>query len=409
MRLPVILACLLSCLLLSTVAMAEPPRYDVEYRVTFLPAEGEAAVTIRVSPDDGRLQRLRLSPDPQRHHSFEGDGRISRDGGQVVWRPGRDKAELRFRYKIDRERGDGAFDARITPDWTLLRADRLIPPAAALAPGGAISRSTLVILLPDRWTHAETAYPRQPGSQRFLIETPGRRFQRPLGWMIAGEIGTRTEQIGDMKVSVAAPRGSALRRNDVLAFINTTALEMENVFGKLPPKLLIVGADDPMWRGGLSGPGSLYLHADRPLISENGSSTLMHEIVHVVSGIRGAKGDDWIAEGIADYYGIELLRRSGLLSEARAEKAIEWMRNRGRPVKTLHAQNSRGPRTARAVALLADLDAEIRRRTEQRQSLDDVVRPMVGRGRISTVELREAAEQVIGAPASSLRTPLLKP
>jgi hypothetical protein len=404
-------ATLLTVLLLACAPLvaAAPPTYSVDYRVAFHPAAGEASVVIRITPDDGRAQRLRFSIDPERHSDFEGDGRISTEGDRVTWRPGRGAAELRYRYAVDRPREDGSFVARMTPDWALLRIDRLIPPVAVIAPDGAESTATLEFRLPKGWTQAEVGYPRVPGTQRFRIETPGRRFQRPLGWMIAGDIGTRTEQLGDMKVAVAAPKGSALRRNDVLAFINATAMELESLFGRLPPKLLIVGADDSMWRGGLSGPGSLYLHPDRPLISENGSSTLMHEVVHVVSGIRGAAGDDWIAEGLAEYYGIELLRRGGLLSEERADKAVAWMRNHGRKVTTLQRNRSAGPRTARAVALLADLDAELRKRSGGKRSLDDVVRPLVGSGRISRDEFRAAAERVLGGPSVTLKTPLLPP
>jgi hypothetical protein len=183
---------------------------------------------------------------------------------------------------------------------------------------------------------------------------------------------------------------------------------MRDAFGRMPAKLLIVGADDSMWRGGLSGPGSLYLHPDRPLISENGTSTLVHEMVHVAAGIRGERGDDWIAEGIAEFYSIELLRRSGLLSEARAERAFAWMRNHGRNVKTLHAAHSRGPRTARAVTLLHALDAEVREASGGERGLDDVIRPLVGAGRISTDELRTAAGAVLGRPSKALQDSVLR-
>jgi hypothetical protein len=389
-------------------ALAATPSYRIDYRVGFHPADGEASVSMRVTPADGRLQRVRFSIDAERHHRFEGDGQITRKDGQVIWRPGQGVSELRFRYRIDHQRNDGQYDARITDSWALLRADRLIPPASAIAPGGAVSRATLTITLPKGWTHADAAYSRERGTDRFPVNTAGRRFQRPLGWMIAGDIGTRTEQINSMRVTVAAPKGSTLRRNEVLAFVHAAALDMESLFGRLPPKLLIVGADDPMWRGGRSGPGSMYLHADRPLISENGTSTLLHEVVHVVGGIRGDAGDDWLAEGLAEYYGIQLLQRSGLLSEARADRAIRWMRNHGRSVKTLHSSRSAGPRSARAVALLADLDAEIRQRSDDARSLDDVVRPLVGQGRISRHEFRAEVERVLGAPSKTLTTPLLE-
>lgn len=43
-----------------------------------------------------------------------------------------------------------------------------------------------------------------------------------------------------------------------------------------------------------------------------------------------------------------MLRRAGLLSEARAEKAIAWMRRHGSAVRRLHSSDSHGKRTARA-------------------------------------------------------------
>ncbi len=383
------------------------PEYQVEYRVGFEPAKGEARVAIVVTPGSGYLQRLRLRIDGERHHAFEGDGRIELGEDVVTWRPGKRGGTLRYRYRVDRIRSDGAFDARITADWALLRADRLVPPAAALAPGRAEAKATIRFELPKDWSLVETAHLRRPGTQVFDLATPGRRFQRPLGWMIAGALGARTEDLDGSKVSVAAPRGSAMRRNDVLAVVNSVWLPMRDAFGRVPPKLLIVGADDSMWRGGLSGPGSLYLHPDRPLISENGTSTLVHEMVHVAAGIRGERGDDWIAEGIAEFYSIELLRRSGLISESRAERAFAWMGNHGRNVKTLRADHSRGPRTARAVTLLHALDDEVRKASGGERGIDDVIRPLVGAGRISTAELRAAAAEALGRPSKALQAAVL--
>jgi predicted metalloprotease with PDZ domain len=175
----------------------------------------------------------------------------------------------------------------------------------------------------------------------------------------------------------------------------------------LPSKLLIVSAGDPMWRGGLSGPRSLFLHADRPLISENGTSTLTHELTHVITRIRGADGDDWIAEGMAEYYSIELLRRASLLSPARADKAQAWMVNHGRNVKTLTRNRSYGPRTARAVQLFAELDAEITERTKGKRNLDDLVQALIPLREVSREDLREQVEKLTGRPSQVLDTPLL--
>lgn len=396
---------LLCCL--SWAALAAP-EYRVDYRVGFDPEAGEALFAMTVIPGDGRLQRLRFTIDPERHSAIKADGRLTRKDARYTWRPPAEgEATLRFRYKVDRRRDGNTYDARITDDWALLRADRLFPPASTIAPDGAVARARLAFDLPEGWTNEELGYPFSDSLERFLIDNPGRRFQQPLGWMIAGQVGTRRDLIDGMEVVVAAPKGDALRRNDVLAMLNTSATEVRAAFGRLPEKLLIVGAGDPMWRGGLSGPSSLYLHSDRPMISENGTSALLHEVVHVVTRIRGAKGQDWIAEGFAEFYSIRLLQRAGLISEPRAEKAFEWMRDHGKSVQRLSATSSSGKRTARAVTLLHELDAEIRKASKGEKDLDDVTRQLVGRGRISLAELEEAVDGVLGRPSKVLRSGVL--
>ncbi len=396
---------LLCCL--SGLAMAAP-EYRVDYRIGFDPEAGEALFAMTVTPGEGRLQRLRFNIDPKRHSALKADGRLSRKDNRYTWRPPAEgKATLRFRYKVDRRRDGDTYDARITDDWALLRADRLFPPAATIAPDGAVARARLEFDLPEGWSNEELGYPYNDSLKRFIVDNPGRRFQQPLGWMIAGQVGTRRDLIDGMEVVVAAPKGDALRRNDVLAMLNTSATEIRAAFGRLPEKLLIVGAGDPMWRGGLSGPSSLYLHSDRPMISENGTSALLHEVVHVVTRIRGAKGQDWIAEGFAEFYSIRLLQRAGLISGPRAEKAFEWMRDHGESIRRLSATSSSGKRTARAVTLLHELDAEISRATKGEKDLDDVTRKLVGRGRISLSELEAAVDGVMGSKSKVLRSGVL--
>jgi len=135
------------------------------------------------------------------------------------------------------------------------------------------------------------------------------------------------------------------------------------VFPRDPAKLLVVGAGDPMWRGGLSAPNSYFMHADRPLVSENGTSSLVHELVHVFSRISDTDNSDWISEGIAEYYAIEVMRRAGGLSEDRYQKVREHLIKWSKPVKSLRTETSTGPVTARAVLLLQELDREIRQAT----------------------------------------------
>jgi hypothetical protein len=380
--------------------------YDVDYLVEFLPEQGEAAVTIALDPADGRVTHLDFAMD-RRYSQVQGDGEVTLRDGRLHWLPPRRGGELHYRYKVDNERPGGGFDALMTKHWLVMRGDDLVPPALVRATRGADSRARLRFKLPPGWTNVDTPYLLNRKGEAFVVVNPARRFDRPVGWIIAGDVGTRREWIEDMEVSIAGPKGEDVRRNDLLAFVNATAPEMRHAFGTLPSKLLILGAGDPMWRGGLSGPRSLFLHASRPTISENGTSTLMHELTHVVTRVRGAKGEDWIAEGLAEYYSITLLHRAGLLSDTRYQRALQWMKRHGRGVKRLHAKASRGERTARAVTLFAALDAELRQGSGGRYDIDNLTQDLMGRGRVSLEDLRDTAERLLGAPSETLASPLL--
>ncbi|HET6603072.1 MAG TPA: hypothetical protein VFG21_02500 [Xanthomonadaceae bacterium] len=383
------------------------PQYDVDYHVRFLPDRGQAEVTISVAPDEARITLLDFNMPPSRYSDATGDGKVERKGDRVVWTPPVDGGQFRYRHSIDHKRGSG-YDAHITPDWVIARGDDIIPPARVRITRGGDSRARLRFELPPDWTTVDTQYRRSRDGSSFVVVNSERRFDRPTGWMIAGKLGVRLERLDGSLVSVAAPKGQAYPRLEILGYVNAVLPELEHLGGRLPTKLLIVGGGDPMWRGGLSGTRSLWLHADRPMISENGTSPLLHELFHVTTRISGAKHEDWIAEGLAEYYSIELLYRASLLSPERRDLGLDWMRSHGRKIKTLRARQSQGPRTARAVALFADLDREIRERTDEEKSLDDVVRRLVQLRQVSRPELDEVVEALLGGPSRSLDTPVLQ-
>lgn len=392
--------------LLSAPVLAARPEFAVDYRVAFEPDDGTAHVVIATAPIDGRLIRLTTRLDPDRYTGLKAEGTLERDGDKVVWSPPRKGGTLQYRVRVDhRRRGDG-FDARMTDDFALLRGDDLVPPLQSIVTRGADARARLRFALPKGWS-IETPYSRSRDGSSYVIVDPERRFDRPEGWLLAGKLGVRRERVAGMRVAVAAPRGAGVHRSDLLAFVNALGPQMQKAFGELPPRLLLVQAGDPMWRGGLSGPRSLYLHADRPLLSGNGTSTPAHELVHVVTRLRGAQHDDWIVEGLAEYYAIELPHRAGLLSASRRKKALAWMRERGAPVGRLHTNRSQDRATARAVTLFAALDAELRAASDGKRDLDDVVRRLIPQREVSREALRDAARSVLGKPAKSLQTPLL--
>jgi hypothetical protein len=382
------------------------PTYRVDYEIALQAGEPWAAVSIRV--DTGEvLKGLEFRIEPERHRDFRADGEIRVDGNRVDWSIPRRGGTLRYQARIPNQRRGDGYDAFIDRDFAIFRGDKIIPPATARATKGARSIAHLRFRLPPKWS-VQTGWIRDKDRVSFRIDNPERRFDRPIGWMIAGRIGVRVDRPGPIELMVAGPEGSGLRRMDILTFMNFIWPEFDAAFGVVPPKILLVGAGDPMWRGGLSAPNSIFLHADRPIVSENGTSTLVHELFHVVTRIRGAAGDDWIAEGLAEFYAVELMRRAGGLSEARHGQVRRWLERFGSEVRTLKGDRASGPTMARAAILFWDLDREIRVATGGQRTLDAVVRELIPIREVSEADLRRVATRIAGRPPKTLDTPLLR-
>lgn len=392
---PAALPAALLALLMSACATSAEPTYQVHFRAHFEPDAGFAQASLTVEQEAAELEWLDFTAPSSQFDQFEGDGKITRSEQRVRWDVPRDGGTLRYRVRVDHKRR-GVYDARMTEDWAVLRLDDLFPSARSSTFERSESRSSLELSGPDDWGF-ETRY----GSvdERVRVRDPERRFDRPTGWMIAGRLGIRREKIGHTYVTIAAPKGIGIRRLEVLAFLRWNLPVMDAVFPGLPDRILIVGAPSEMWRGGLSGPGSLYLHADRPLISENATSPMLHEIVHVSTGYEPAEGDDWIVEGLAEYYGLEIMRRSGTISDDRFADAIRWQQRWRERRDGRLADPSTGANTARSVVLFHELRKELE---AEGASLDDVVAELFSEPEPNRQRLQRSVEERLGAPSAVL-------
>lgn len=402
---------LLSVVLLSLSTPLWAKKVDLDYRVRFLPETEQAEVSLTLE-DGARVISLAFNLGDQGVYSdIKADGQWTQDSPALgVWQPGKGKAKLTYLVRINHERAPGRFDARITKDWALLRGDDLVPAVKLRQEDHTVLVSRLQFDLPKGWKSVETGWQRV-GKNKFRIDNPQRKFDRPTGWIVAGKVGTRRAKLGETDVAIAAPVGEGMRRMDVMTLLTFVWPHAQEVFPRDPAKLLIVGAGDPMWRGGLSAANSYYMHSDRPLVSENGTSSLVHELVHVFSRIRARDRSDWITEGLAEYYAIELMRRAGGLSEERYQKIREQLIRWSKPVQSLRTDNSSGPVTARAVLLLQELDREIRQATKgttQPRSLDDVTRGLMRLDKASTKDFIEISENVMGGASEVLDNKLLR-
>lgn len=383
-------------------------RVDLDYQVKFLPESDQAEVSLTLEKGEA-VQRLAFNLGSKGYYSdFSADGAWTQDGPESgTWLPGKGKSSLTYKVRISHPRANDTFDARMTPDWALLRGDDLVPSARLSKDDKVELVARLQFELPKGWNGIETGWPKI-GENKFRIDNPSRQFDRPTGWILAGKIGSRRAQLGDTDVTVAAPVGEGMRRMDILTLLTFVWPEAQAVFPRDPAKLLIVGANDPMWRGGLSAPNSIFFHADRPLVSENGTSSLVHELVHVFSRIRDTDESDWISEGLAEYYAIELVRRAGGMSEDRYQSIRKKLVGWSKKVDSLRTDDSTGPVTARAVLLLQELDREIRKNTDNQRSLDDVTRGLMRLDKASTKDFIEISENVMGRGSEVLDSKLLR-
>ena len=354
-----------------TETAVTPKAYDLLYTVTPEPSQASVTVELELRQSESLLREVRFRTRSGRFGEFDGDGEIHREDNYVRWTPPAKGGVLRWRSQVLHQRNGKGYDAWLGEDWGLFRAEDNIPGAATRSAEAAYSRTRLAFALPADWS-VVTQYADE--DDVFIVRRGDRRFKQPKGWIVMGDLGVRRDRIAGVDVAIAGPVNNGVRRLDMMALRNWTLPELTRIVPDMPPQITIVSAREPMWRGGLSAPASLYMHAERPLLSENGTSTLLHEIMHVVLDFDTDHDHDWIVEGLAEFYSLELLGRSRTLSRSRYDKARRAQKEWARSSDRLCGGPSSGATTAKAVSVFVELDREIRRKTEGRHNLDDIVR-----------------------------------
>jgi len=360
----------ISCSATDTPDESESSVYSLAYRVIPLPAQSQFQVELTLRQSQPLLREMRMQASGDFFSDFNGDGNVSNQDGELVWNPPERGGVLTWLVQANRLKTGDRYDAYMSDTWALFRASDIIPPAETRTALGAASKTSLSFALPSSWSSV-TQY--EGRNDQYQIDNPDRRFDRPTGWILLGQLGVRTEKIAGIQVKIAAPKNHGVRRMDMLALLSWTLPEANRLFPGLPARLTIISANEPMWRGGLSAPSSLYLHASLPLISENGTSTLMHEVVHIGMRASAADNADWIIEGMAEYYGLQLLLRSGTITENRYARALTSLKSWSKDTQSLCGRSSRGATTAKSTVLMHDLDQEIRSGSDHMHSLDDVM------------------------------------
>jgi predicted metalloprotease with PDZ domain len=128
----------------------------------------------------------------------------------------------------------------------------------------------------------------------------------------------------------------------------------------------------------------------------------------VFGRINDKQRSDWISEGFAEYYAIELVRRAGGMSDERYASLQKKLAKDSQKVTTLRGEQISPAQIGKAVLLLGELDQEIRIKTRNKRSLDDVLRGAMHLESVDTKEFVQLAESVIGESSKVLDTGLLQ-
>jgi hypothetical protein len=391
------LLCVAACGVSDSADSGENLEYNVNFVIEPEPPASSIVVEMSVDQPRGLLREISF-PVHEHVELLGGDGELLTFDGRVHWQLPASGGTLRWRAQVHSERGDRTFDALLRANWGVFRMEDIIPRARARTLKGAASRTTMTFDLPPAWS-VITEY--SAIDDPVVVDRAERRFDQPTGWVAMGDLGVRRETIAGMRVVVAAPTEHGARRMDMLALLNWTLPELVAILPDALPRLTIVSAGAPMWRGGLSGPASFYIHADRPLISENATSALLHEVMHTALRVRPRSGFDWIAEGLAEYYSIELLRRGNAITAKRAGTAMQEQSEWGSKTDSLCGDASTAETTARAVTLFATLNRELTAASNGEASLDNVLPLLAGKA-VDLDLLTQAAESVAGTTLDTL-------
>lgn len=386
-----------------TARAHEPARretFSVTYTVEIGAAHpAQARVRWELAGVD-EVERLRLRFDPERFTQFEASGTLERRRGEILWSPNGPYAELRYVAHVDHRRAaDKGFDSYAGDGWIIARTSDFFPRSAALfrrdVEPHPESRARLVVRLPEAWESATVLPP--DGPHRWVVETPHQRLDHPRGWLFLGHGRLVQRIIAGTAVIIALPRGVSRRPEPILDLLQSALPSLRTLFDRPLQRLLVAIGPDPMWRGGLSGEESFYIHADRALRSPDRTSPYLHELFHVAAPFRPNADAHWVTEGLAEYYSIELPRRSGELSDADFRRALQLFMTHGVWHRDFTETSLPGLRNNSAPLVMHALDRRIRRVTHGARSLDDAVTALAREGGVvSTARFLGAVERSAG-------------
>ena len=376
------------------------PTFAVDYIVT-ISAKNPKLARVRwelAGIDEIEELRLRFRGHPIK--KLRASGRLDTDAEGARWIPGGPYGHLSYVVAIDQPRGQsGKFDSYAGSSWIVTRARQLFPKISMTftprSTAGARSRSRLIFRLPPGWQSA-APFPRLD-SHTYELRDDHSVLVRPRGWLACGDLHLAHEEIADIMVQIASAPGTTVAADRIFEFLNPTLPRLKKLLRAGTQPLLIVSAPDPMWHGGISGAHSFFIHGQRPLRTADKTSPYLHELFHVLQPYKAGTDADWIAEGLAEYYSLELQRRAGLIDAESFARALQSFERYGKWNVDLGTQRDNAATNNSAPLVMYALDQRIQHATSGRMKLDDVVSRLAKEaGVVDSARFRRTVTSVSG-------------
>ncbi len=303
------------------------------------------------------------------------------------------KVQLTYTVRIEHDQSatewfPGPREAAYARDWGIFAIGR----ALFILPSLEMSNTLVDFIVPVSWRVA-SALPPIPGAVLSFRADTRRDLTDAL--FFAGEYLDLRLQQGTLTFDFAiAP--SFKSSLPLFEHATHTALAaFRDVFGVDPakPQYLVVVNTEPEQTPGFGGAFLSGFSMTFPFVPDRNNMglwafTLTHETFHLWNAYtigRASQDEEWFLEGGADYYTARTLARSGVASRRMALGMMSQALNQYRRAAGRVSLAGAGAAESKSGVLLykggwsvlAMLDLEIRRMTNDQKTLDDVMRALV--------------------------------
>jgi len=374
--------------------------FSIDYVVTISAATPHIAEVRWELAGIEEVARLKLTFPADRYSTFAGSGTLQPLPDGMLWEPGGPYAHLTYQVEINHARGkQQRYDSYAGNGWIVTRARDLFPRIGITYHTGTTaspkSRARLIFRLPRGWRSAAPFASAGPAT--YPLSQPGNTLDRPRGWFVLGRFDLDRQEIDQVMVEIARLPGTTFSPRNLFDFLDRTLPTLKKLLVATPAHILVVSAPDPMWHGGISGENSFFMHTGRPLRTPDKTSPYLHELFHVLQPYKPGPDADWIEEGLAEFYSLELQRRAGLIDAPAYGRALGYFERYGLWNVDFTQQHDNAATNNSAPLVMYAIDQRIQRATAGKKRLDDAVSELAREGgEVSTARFLRAVNQASG-------------